>query len=177
MQEWKRLLGRIPKTSYYPIRPVKAAAFTAFEDKHGIKLPQSYREYCSVFGAGRLDGANTIAVPGYGGGGQDDLAAHDRRFHKFFTKFIPQSSIDLNAIKPLLFFASDERRNVYGWHTTEVTRRQSNEMAIYVVLEDLRVVRLADTFRELVRFVMMGSRCTEIGIDRPYRVHTFAAAK
>src|SRR5262245_50182642 len=67
-KDWQALLQRLEiNTRMGKLTPVNPKKLDAFEKKHNVTLPHSYRTYCEVFGAGEFGTQFQIAVPGYKG--------------------------------------------------------------------------------------------------------------
>jgi hypothetical protein len=147
---WKELLENIDVVG--DIVPVAEHRLDVYEVGAKLRLPKTYREYCTVFGPGRLNGviSTRIAVPGER---TWEWMAELELFNEHFLKldsveleeYCPDPQLWRNGI-----FFGDNQGDLFLWNKSEVLDEQTHEMAIYVVLRDMETHRLADSFESFV---------------------------
>jgi hypothetical protein len=154
---WQQLLSSIDvDTSYGTLSPVSSKRLDAFEEKHGIKLPRSYRTYCEVFGPGEFARRFKVAVPGYKGKAKtfllEDLnkRAHEGLEYEHYSK-------DPEQHMRGVFYCIDIVRSYHFFDPMEVTDPRRNEYAVYTLCDDFKVRRTADNFWDFVTEFVLGS--------------------
>ena len=131
-------------------KPVKNDAITECESQLGIALPDSYKEFCGLFGGGMLFQLFTIGVPG----GNPDVF-NLRMKHEFWRNAMSSDEVNEYCPNPeifwrSIFFADDIRTDYYAWDTADVSSKKSSEYVIYRVRRDFTLDRLTDTFQDFV---------------------------
>ena len=118
----------------------------------------SYRTFCTTIGPGTIAGNFDIAAPVqkattsvYSLAAVDDLA-HNGLEPETYSK-------DLEQHRRGLFFSLDGAGNYHFFDPAEVTDISLNEYAVYSLLDDYHVQRMAENFWEFVADVCLGSRC------------------
>lgn len=166
-REWNR------KRAAYEIRecsptPVAVDSLDALESQIGFHLPQSYRDFCRVFGGGELAECYNILIPDALSDVYDIVKAnaglHDGRE---FDEYSP----DPDQYQRACFFAQDISGGGYFWDPYDVTDELRNELGIFVVFRDWETKRLADTFEEFIIDVCVGDRHQELFEDTPERLY------
>ena len=149
-RSWSRLFNELDVSG--DVTPVPPERLDAFESKNGIKLPASYREYCSVFGPGRLIGVISlkIVVPGEQSW---PWLAELSLFNEHMASVDP-IEIDEYCSEPKLWrnglFFGDDNGNMFFWNKGEVTDNTTNEMGVYLVERSMQIHRITDTFESFV---------------------------
>ena len=63
-EQWKELLNRLQLVkSMSDLSPLALSRLEEYEMRHASRLPQSYKDFCTVFGGGEIGGEVRIAVP------------------------------------------------------------------------------------------------------------------
>ena len=144
---WQELfdsLEIVVPPGYEPLPKPRIEDLDAYEARTGFRLPDSYRQFCLVFGPGALDGALDIRTPGFP---DDDLSTlNDRRISAERSRRYdnPQRAARM------ILFGSAVTADVFGWDPGEVTDAGRNEYAIYMRRRDEpEIERLASTFRDV----------------------------
>lgn len=164
-QNWTELLERLTLVRSSPC-PVNGGHLDAFENESGIVLPQSYRAYASVFGAGEISECYRVAVPGYAGEGLFfNLRELNSEMHTGLDW--EEYSPDPDQFSRAVVFANDVARNIYFWDTKLITDDSTSEYGVFVKHEDWETKKLSDTFWELVTQVWLGERHNELFGDIP----------
>lgn len=132
-----------------PIPKPTVAQLDQFEAETGFRLPRGYREYILVFGPGKLFSDWDIAAPGYGASWRWDLhAMHENmRPEEQWIGRHPMEHRD--RVRRCRYFCS-KYKDAFGWDPAEVCDSAAAEYAVYRIIEDGRVVRVADSFRAFV---------------------------
>lgn len=147
---WQRLLDELDVSG--EVTPVPPERLDAFESGNDIKLPASYRDYCNVFGPGRLIGVISlkIVVPGERSW---PWSAELSLFNEHFASVNPLE-IDEYCSAPQLWrnalFFADDGGNMFFWNKGEVTNSATNEMGVYLVERSMQIHRITDTFESFV---------------------------
>lgn len=126
------------------------ASIEAFEAKIGFRLPDSYKSFIVVFGAGDFGSSLQIAAP-------DERAASSvyslaganaaYGYHGLEVREFPPSQQKL--LSRLYYFGLMNDREWLGWDIEDVRNTESVEYGIYCVgLSTIRFV--ASSFRELI---------------------------
>ena len=171
---WENILnGMDVDTSMCDISPADQKQLDDFEIQSGVKLPQSYRTFCTVFGAGELSECYRITVPGYSGEAAF-VDLHNLNSEMHVGLEWEEYSPDPKQFQRAIIFANDVARNIYFWDPSELTDAATSEYGFYVKHEDWETKRLADTFWDLVNEVWLGERHVELFNDEPQ--HCFQPA-
>ena len=132
-----------------PVSKPTVTQLDQFEQETGFRLPRSYREYIEVFGPGRLFADWDIAAPGYGPswffdlhGMQANMVPEERWIRRY-----PEEHRD--RVLRCRYFCS-KYKDAFGWDPAEVCDPEAHEYAVYRIVEDKRVIRVADSFRGFV---------------------------
>ena len=166
-KHWQDLLKRLKIEYGLALRPVATKDLDAFEKKRGIKLPRSYRTFCTVFGVGDFGGDEqfSIAVPGYKGNARIySLEYYDQICHELEYQEYSQNP---EQHKRGLFFASDIVRSYHFFDPAEVTDSKNNEYAVYTLFSDFQVRRTADNFWLFVTECCLGDKHEQLVKDMP----------
>jgi SMI1 / KNR4 family (SUKH-1) len=141
------------------LRVVSDKELDAFESETGFKLPESYRQFCKVFGAGTLARPDTfnIAVPGL----TRTYPAFELRSFNLETRDFSRE-YKVRCARPDLFerawfFGDDIGTSYYFWDPQEVIDKHNAECAIYVMLRSWELLRIADTFWNFIVDVCLGT--------------------
>jgi hypothetical protein len=155
---WRQLQKRLEiNTRLGEVTPVNPTKLIAFERKHGIKLPQSYRTYCEVFGAGEFAMRFKIAVPGYKRHATtfsldslNKMAIEGQEFDVY--------SKDPEQHKRGIFFCLDILGSFHFFDPAEVTDRRRHEYAIYTVFRDFDLQRTAENYWQFITDCCLGDK-------------------
>jgi hypothetical protein len=130
---------------------VAAKDFSAFERRWRFKLPQSYKEFVTLFGAGALGGQNVlIAAPGYRGCSVFDLDEINSQGPITSLAAGVQYDDPLH-VRRLVFFAASAGDDYFGWDSTELTDSITHEHRIYVAPHgETRLRGFAKTFESFI---------------------------
>ena len=125
-------------------------AMAECESKLGISLPDSYKEFCTLFGGGMLFRLFSIAVPD-GIPNRFNLSMK----HEFWRNAMSPDVVNEYCPNPdifwrSIFFADDIRTDYYAWDTEDVTSAALSKYAVYRVRRDFTLDRLTDSFEEFV---------------------------
>lgn len=161
-RHWKALLHSMTLVpGGAKLNTVSVKSLDTFEDSRGLKLPNSYRSYCSIFGFGQIAEAVNIAVPG-----KPSLAspfpfslevlnetAHDDLEYEEYSPSPEQH-------RRGLFVAYDIFRSYHFFDPTEITDPDNNEYAVYTRFDSWKVQRMADNFWLFVTECCLGPKHT-----------------
>jgi hypothetical protein len=155
---WKDLLARTKVDGQ--LKPVTEKELKAFEKSMAIALPESYRDFCKVFGPGHLSAQVSIHLTAPGGAQSSSLdvgPSRKQNIEVLNQEIWTTSLMDVDeycATPELpqngLFFACDTYTHNYFWHKADPTDKRKNEMAIYVIFREFTIHRLADTFESFI---------------------------
>jgi hypothetical protein len=120
-----------------------------FEAETGFRLPRSYREYILVFGPGRLFSDWDIAAPGYAASWLWDLRALDEMMRPEERWIDRHPEAERDRVRRCRYFCR-KYKDAFGWDPAEVCDADAHEYAVYRIIEDGRVVRVAGSFRGFV---------------------------
>ena len=156
--KWKQLLKTLKTDSLMgELSPVDKAALDSFESTVGVKLPSSYRLFCSVFGAGEFARAVGIAAPGFQGKSTkyslerlQSLAKEDLEYEEY--------SPDPGQHARSVFFANDIVGSMYFFDPYDITDVSKNEYGVYRLFRDWEVQRIADDFWIFVTNMILGEQ-------------------
>jgi len=164
--------------------PPGVQALDEFEERSGLKLPESYRQFVLLFGPCRVGHVENVACPGYPEEGSPiDLRARDEELHAMYFENVPEADLrdqyeDLDHFRRLVNFAKFEERD-WVWDPDDVTDAEAHEYGIYLVGRIRGLGRVARSFRQFVRlklreFKDSGSGRSEVPIlptriNRPRR--------
>ncbi len=149
MATWEEFRRAVKMWDDVELRTSSDADLDAYEAARGVKLPQSYREFANTFGRCEVGNTNRFqfAAPGHddGSGSFVDLASLDAEMGK-------NAKADRDPIRhSVLFFASDEGGDTYGWNLPEVTDAVRNEYAVYLRTDsNVPYRKVAPSFDEFV---------------------------
>lgn len=152
------------------LQPASEEGLDRFEKIEGRRLPESYREYASVFGPGRLNAviAVRIAAPGSTDWNWNVKLHNLNTELRALDDVEDVHSVDVELWKHALFFGTDHGDR-YLWDTREITVEEEGEMAVWVILRNRRSYRLCDTFESFIRDVCMNAGVPENGqLDAPF---------
>ena len=119
-----------------------------FEQKHQVKLPQSYRHFVLTFGAGVLANIWSIAAP-LAVDHPYELARFNQNSHGQPDDRVHECYGNPEYISQFLFFAEDGDHR-YAWNTSEVTNTEVFEYAIYDFGWMNQLPCFADSFQEFI---------------------------
>jgi hypothetical protein len=158
---WRKLLGQLRlDTSMGELAPVVETSLDDFEKRVGVTLPNSYRAYCLVFGAGRLAERVKIAVPGYQGTDYaSSLVNLDSEMAHAGLDF-EEYSPDPAQHKRAIFVGFDVFRSYHFFDPADVTDAANNEYAVYTIFDPWEVRRTADNFWLFVTELCLGDKHT-----------------
>ncbi len=140
--DWKSVLAKLDVTGG-SVNPVTAKEIAQFEAETKFLLPKSYCGYCTTIGPGILVTPDSykISVPGAKSEHYNLLTFND------VMKVVEgKPSIIRELFARSWLFAVDIGNGLYFWDPLEITRPGDNEYAIYIMYEDYKLDRLADTF-------------------------------
>jgi hypothetical protein len=159
---WRFLRSRLAiEPSIDQLRPVTRANLETFEQKQSLRLPNSYRSFCEVFGPGRVGDWFDIAAPGYRGKAATfsleklNRMAHDGLEYEVYSK-------DPSQHARSLFFSLDQMGLYHFFDPVEVTDTRRHEYAVYTLFRDYKVKRTADNFGEFITLCCLGRKRTEL---------------
>jgi hypothetical protein len=167
VRRWQKVLAGLKVLR--KVTPVPEAQLDAFEERTGLRLPKSYRSYCSVFGPGRLADWYDIAAPGFVAKPASlttycDLEAENQSLHDGL-EWQEYSSAPEQYERGLIF-AYDETGAVFFWDPAEVTSKAGHEYAIYVTFRNWSLQRLCDRFDGFIDICLQRSK-VQIYTDPP----------
>ncbi|MEK6234260.1 MAG: SMI1/KNR4 family protein, partial [Planctomycetales bacterium] len=112
--------------------PTSDNMLNEYETLNSIKLPQSYRDYCKVFGSGRLTGkiAVQIMTPRNKSVENSIEELNEDIWSRDFID-LDEYCPDPDLIRCGLFFGRDICTHLYFWNKEEPTGIGRNEMAVY----------------------------------------------
>jgi hypothetical protein len=163
--ELTRNLEHLPERPTRPLRKPTAADLDQFEVARGFKLPQSYREFATIFGPGLLARYFWIAAPGCPEcGTHSDLEMLDKESPSQaplnFLQEVHEGG-DIAQMRRMVFFCETEGAESIGWDPTEVTDQDGPEYEIYLVPRLGIQVRVANSFPEFIHEVCLGKKFPE----------------
>lgn len=164
--QWKELLGKLQIQG--TIVPVDSDVIETFESEQKIQLPQSYKEFCVLFGAGEFGKEFPIAVPGFPKDkGKRYSLEHLQRLGKDYQEY-QEYSTDPKQHERGVFFSLDITGSFHFFDPNEVTDVANNEYAVYSVFRSFELQRSADNFWDFITQCCLGSKHnTLIGGDAP----------
>jgi hypothetical protein len=157
-KNWQQLLRRLEiNTRMGELPSVNPTKLNAFEGKHGVKLPHSYRSYCEVFGPGEFGERFKIAVPGYKG---KAAAFSLERLNSMATEGQDYDvySKDPEQHKRGIFFSLDILGSFHFFDPAEVTDRRRHEYAVYTVFRSFELQRTADNYWQFITDFCLGDK-------------------
>jgi SMI1 / KNR4 family (SUKH-1) len=159
-QEWLTLLRRLQVqtqrgATWSKVTPVTGKALDAYEKARGLKLPDSYRTYCTVFGGGTIGSHFTITVPGSKKAEMWSLQVFDEYFHDEENE---TRSRNPEQHRRAIYFASDIATSCYFFDPGEITDQAHNEYAVYKIFRDYELQRIADNFWLFVTEFCLGKK-------------------
>jgi hypothetical protein len=159
---WDRLQKQLrisegPHAGYKLLPKPDVGVLDAFEKHTGLALPESYRQFVALFGAGELAGFFRIAAPMPI---QDDydLNTFNRNLHgepdeRLLAVFGPPE-----VLEAFFFFAATGGDSFFGWKVDEVTDQATHEYAIYEFPGFPPYRMIAHNFEDFInRYVMQPS--------------------
>lgn len=169
MNSWTSVLPKFRVRG--ELQPVSLNTLREFESAKALTLPQSYCEYCQVFGPGKLTAMTSakIAVPSDGTLNENFDLASVMEFHKGKDiKDVEAYCSDVTRWTRAIFFASGLGCDFF-WDPIEETGDSTTEYAIYVCQRDLNIERIANSFQEFVNVICMESGVPSHGVldDEP----------
>jgi hypothetical protein len=174
-KNWQKLLDRLEvlspsgrRSRSGQLSPVASADLDHFELSRGLKLPQSYRMYCELFGPGEFAEEVRIAVPAYRGRAMAFSLEHiDKAAHEGMD--FEEYSRNPDQHKRALFFATGIARSYHFFDPEDVTHGKSNEYAVYTLFKNFKLQRTADDFWLFVAQCCLGERHNQILDDEAPR--------
>ena len=154
-KKWASLLDSIEINERMgKLAPAPIERLDACEVELGIKLPPSYRDYCSVFGAGQFGNEYRVAVPGYTGKfrmfslGEFNEGAHSKIEYEAYSK-------DPEQHRRGIFFAFDMLERAHFFFDPNERKPRTHEYAVYKLESDYELSRVAVNYWELVTRVFL----------------------
>jgi len=178
IREWEQILSKFRianAKSFLPPgnpRPVALEDLLLFESATGFKLPESYKNFCQVFGPCALTkpSAFKIATPGpitmntY----YNIIKLNTEYKSESVAESIRPYCNDWERVERACFFATDIGTSDYFWDPAEITDRVNNEYAIYIMNRSCEVTFLARSFESLVIDIWLGSGVPEYDTSEPF---------
>ncbi len=145
------------------------------EGSLGCRLPQSYREFCKVFGAGELGGYYRVAIPLPFEHDFEllrfNVNAHGEEDDCLWEGYFP----DDDMIKRVVFFAETIGGEMFAWDTDNLQDSAMNEYAIYFFHRKPRCEVVARSFSEFVASVCLKQREVDGELWPPQQFSPFEA--
>ena len=120
------------------------------------ELPLAYRQFVEKFGAGKLFGVFTVAVPQGGEESPFDLADRNSFYLDTQADQIRDHCKDPERALRLHIFGETVSTTFLGWDPEEVTNPTAHEYAVYELDRLFRLKRRASSFREFVEEYCLG---------------------
>lgn len=173
MGTWDELEQAVTTPSRERRQTSTDAELDAFETERGVKLPGSYREFAKTFGRCQLGRSHYLFAAPEPGGDPDsvtNLAALDEMMRGNAQE--EEELVKDNMMPPvagsevgmrLVYFASNDRADAYGFDPNEVTDTATVEYAIYSREQDSDrgYVRIASSLPEFVMRFCLGDELAE----------------
>ena len=121
-----------------------------FERESHVKLPESYKEFTKVFGAGELAEYYRIAAP-LDIEDDNDLVRQNRNAHGEPGEDLLGSYGPSEVTDRIVIFGNTIGGEMFGWNTEEVTDEDRAEYAIFYLTRRGSMERIANTFEEFVQ--------------------------
>jgi hypothetical protein len=151
IQDWREFYDSLVIKPMYgePVPKPTITQLDQFEAETGFRLPKGYREYILVFGPGKLFSDWDVAAPGYGAPWFWDLHAMQKNMRPDERWIHRHPEEHRERVRRCRYFCS-KYKDAVGWDPAEVCDPDTAEYAVYRIIEDGRVVRVADSFRGFV---------------------------
>jgi hypothetical protein len=129
------------------------AELDAFESKHGVKLPKSYRDFIEVFGPGRLGRAIEITAPAYPKA-ESFFELEYRNSRRDDEKWLTDWPEEIRPkIRRFIYFATYSDEFAIAWDPQDVRHPITHEYAIWEQRPDNTLHFRGNTFREFVEML------------------------
>lgn len=166
-EQWKELLNRLQLVkSMSDLSPLALSRLEEYEMRHALRLPQSYKDFCTVFGGGEIGGEVRIAVPSREG----ELTMFSLEKINSIAQGLEYEVYSPNPQqhKCAIFFAIDIARSYHFFDPNDLTHQERPEYGIYRLSSTYQVTRIADNFWDFITICCLGPKHSEvIGEDAP----------
>jgi hypothetical protein len=139
------------------VQPASAESLDRFESETGVRLPAGYRGYLQVFGPGCLlvgsgskIGEMFIRAPYCADPSYELMKSIER--NRQFREDPPRHLSE--QTRRIVEFAWNGLGDTFGWDPEEATDAAGPEFAVYAWYRLEGVVKVADTFRGFMKFVL-----------------------
>jgi hypothetical protein len=169
LQKWETLystLRILTQTDWIMLPKSTAADIDHFEVTSGLLLPESYRGFVTVFGAGELAYEYDVSAPGYPSSSEWwDLRQFSQQVKAYFDD-VAEYYENSDLVSRLWYFASSKGRLSFGWDVTDIRSEQAHEYAIFEVSPSDEPVLVATSFADFVQSVCLA----DAGLDEDRQV-------
>lgn len=158
--KWKTVLQQLEIVDgENGLHTVDSASLQAAENSLHIKLPDSFRSLCRVFGVGRFGrGDFNIAVPGYVGKAATYSLEYLTNSQRELAGQLGDVGLDPEQIARGVFFAIDLSGSNHFLDPEDVTDPKKHEYAVFSLYRNYEVERTFDNFWEFVTMGCLGER-------------------
>jgi hypothetical protein len=155
MTDWAELFEQLQIVGR-PRKPKVATpdSIAEFETSNDFKLPASYVEFATVFGAGELGGFFRFCVPLSRNGNWDLATFH---LEVYSHRHIWADSVSSReVVDDLVFFGSSVGGSMIAWRRDEVTNKKKHECKVYYLEQEAAAQLVADSFGEFFSVCLQG---------------------
>ncbi|MBI1249790.1 hypothetical protein GC197_18340 [bacterium] len=158
--KWKTVLKHLEIVNGEDgLHTVDSALLNAAENSLHIKLPDSYRSFCRVFGVGSFGrGDFNIAVPGYNGKANTYSLEYLTDSQRELAGQLGDLGLDPDQISRGIFFAIDMSRSNHFFDPEDVTDPKKHEYAVFSLYRNYEVERTFDSFWDFVTIGCLGEK-------------------
>lgn len=158
--KWRTVLKRLEIVNGEDgLHTVDSDLLKSAESSLHIKLPDSYRSFCRVFGVGSFGtGDFNIAVPGYNGKTKTYSLEYLTNSQREFAGQLGDLGLDPDQITRGIFFAIDMSRTNHFFDPEDVTNSKKNEYAVFSLYRNYEIERTFDNFWDFVTKGCLGER-------------------
>ncbi len=130
---------------------VDSVLLNATENSLHIKLPDSYRSFCRVFGVGSFGrGDFNIAVPGYNGNAETYSLEYLTDSQREFAGQLGDLGLAPDQISRGIVILIDMSRSTHFFDPKDVTGPKKHEYAVFSLYRNYEVERTFDSFWDFV---------------------------
>lgn len=166
-KSWLNLLSELNvESSVGGLAATDAAAIEKFEHEKGVRLPESYRDYCQVFGPGQLANAFNISVPGFEGETETYSLAFLTDSQVELAEQYGEADADVEQLKRSIFFCIDNSGSIHFFDPATGTEVSPEEYSVFTLFRNYEVEKTASDFNEFIFQCCLGDKRDYIlGVD------------
>lgn len=146
--KWQELLAKLEirlQPGWVSVPKPTEDDLIQFETAHNFKLPQSYRSFIKLFGAGTLAFDFKLLAPIGPNFPRYDLGSFNLETKSGFTSTFLHFFSEPDRVKRLTYFAIPENADLIGWDPEDIRDRENHEYGICELgpTEDLELVAIS----------------------------------